>query len=102
MPTFAILHRLEGVLESSVIPKQGGDQAKPTSEKPKPTVKHVVKRETKPHGKDKLLSDDTIINDDEEEEPDEAELKRRKAREEEMDEHQRIIREAEVKEKAEK
>ncbi|CAI9288707.1 unnamed protein product [Lactuca saligna] len=71
--TFAILHRLEGVSESSGTPKQGGDQPNP--------VKHVyvVKSETEP-----------------------KELKRRKAREEEIDEHQRIIQEAEAKEKDKK
>ncbi|CAI9294314.1 unnamed protein product [Lactuca saligna] len=50
----------------------------------------------------KLFSDDPIIDNEEEEELDEAELKRRKDHEAEMDEHQCIIREVEAKEKAEK
>ncbi|CAI9286145.1 unnamed protein product [Lactuca saligna] len=99
-PVFAIIHHLEGVLESSGIPKQGGDSVNPIDVKPKPTVKlvPVVKSKSGLKGKDKLFFDDPIIDNEEEEE----ELKRRKAREEEMDRHQRIIREAEAKEKAEK
>ncbi|CAI9293820.1 unnamed protein product [Lactuca saligna] len=76
-PTFTILHRLEGVPESSSILKKVGDQIQPTSEKPKPAVKRmpILKSETKPKDKDKLFSDDPIIDNEEEEDLDEAERK---------------------------
>nr|KAJ0218338.1 hypothetical protein LSAT_V11C300101850 [Lactuca sativa] len=67
--------------------------------KPVAPVHPVVKKE--PKLKEKLSSDDPIIDNKEEEELDKAELKRRKAREAEMNEHQRIIREADKKERAE-
>ncbi|CAI9274776.1 unnamed protein product [Lactuca saligna] len=49
----------------------------------------VVKKE--PKLKEKLVSDEPIINDGDEEVPDEEELKRLKARDAKIDEHQRII-----------
>ncbi|CAI9285339.1 unnamed protein product [Lactuca saligna] len=52
-------------------------------------------------GKGKLLSNKPIVDNNKDEEPDENELKRIKAREAEMDEHQRIIQEAEAKEREE-
>ncbi|CAI9272921.1 unnamed protein product [Lactuca saligna] len=63
---------------------------------------HLEVNKTESKGKEKLFSSDPIIDNKEEEELYEAELKRRKAREAEMDEHQCIIRKAEAKEKAEK
>ncbi|CAI9302361.1 unnamed protein product [Lactuca saligna] len=47
-----------------------------------------------------IFSEEPIVDNSEDEEPDENKLKRRKTREAKMDEHQRVIREAEVKEKA--
>ncbi|CAI9298477.1 unnamed protein product [Lactuca saligna] len=95
-PVFVMLHRLEGVLESSSIPKQGRDQHKKTS------VKLIFKSESEPKGKEKLFSKEPIVDNGEDEELDESELKKRQAREVEMDENQRIVREAEAKEKVEK
>ncbi|CAI9281669.1 unnamed protein product [Lactuca saligna] len=69
-------------------------------EEPKAPVKPVINQE--PKGKEKLFSDEPIIDDDDKEEPDEEELKRRKGREANINEHQRIIHEAEEKERAEK
>ncbi|CAI9281888.1 unnamed protein product [Lactuca saligna] len=46
-----------------------------------------------------MFTEEPIIDDSEDEEPDEAELKRRKAHEAEINEHAHIIREAEEKEK---
>ncbi|CAI9280548.1 unnamed protein product [Lactuca saligna] len=76
-PVFAMLHRLEGVPESSFILKQAGE------------------------GKEKLFSEESIVENNKDEELDENGIKRRKEREDEMDEHQRIIHEDEVKEKVE-
>ncbi|CAI9263757.1 unnamed protein product [Lactuca saligna] len=53
----------------------------------------IIKKETK--CKEKLINNEPIINDEGDEGPDEAELKRRKAREAELDENARIVREAE-------
>ena len=61
----------------------------------KAPAKPAVKKEPEPKGKKKLFSEDPIIDNSEDEELDEDEFKRRKACEAEMDEHQRIIREAE-------
>ncbi|CAH1438843.1 unnamed protein product [Lactuca virosa] len=90
-PVFAMLYRLEGFSYQSINQKQGGEGVSGGSrkEEPKAPVKPVVKQE--PKGKEKLFSNDPIIDNEEEEEPDEQELQRRKAREVEMDEHQRII-----------
>ncbi|CAI9282873.1 unnamed protein product [Lactuca saligna] len=63
---------------------------KQTLAKTTPLVKPKVKIEPEPKGKEKLFSYEPIIDDSEEEELDEEELKRRKAREAELDEHQRI------------
>ncbi|CAI9299760.1 unnamed protein product [Lactuca saligna] len=55
-PIFAMLHRLEGVLESSSILKQGGEGV-PLSKKedPKPSAKHTVKSKSEPKGKRKTF-----------------------------------------------
>ncbi|CAH1421111.1 unnamed protein product [Lactuca virosa] len=67
---------------------------------PKVSIKpHVIKQD--PKDKETLFSNEPIIDNDEDEEPDEAELKRRKAREAELDENARIFKEAEEKESAE-
>lgn len=101
-PIFAILHRLEGVPESSSIPKQGWDPPKKSSGKPTTLVKPNFKRKSDPKGKEKLFSQDPIIDNSEEEELDVEELKRRKDREVELDEDQRIVRKAKAKEKVER
>ncbi|CAI9289457.1 unnamed protein product [Lactuca saligna] len=82
---FAMLHLLEGVPESSNIPKQGGDQPKKTLAKP------IVKIESEPNGKEKFFYEEPIIDNSEDEELDEDELKKRKASEAKLDEHQRIV-----------
>lgn len=66
------------------------------------SVKPSIKRKSEPKGKDKLFYEEPIVDNDDEEELDEEELKRRKAREVQLDVNQRIVREAEAKEKAEK
>ncbi|CAH1423775.1 unnamed protein product [Lactuca virosa] len=101
-PVFTMLHRLEGVSDKSFHPKQGRESVAGGSRKegPKAPVKPIVKNE--PKGKEKLFRDDPIINNEDEEEPTEEELKTRKVREAELDEHQQIICEAEEKERAEK
>ncbi|CAI9288681.1 unnamed protein product [Lactuca saligna] len=91
-----MLHKLEGVLESSSILKQGGDQPKKT------VVKLIVKSESEPKYKSNLFSEAPNVDNSEDEDIDEDELKKRKAREAKLDEHQRIVRKAEAKEKAEK
>ncbi|CAH1431811.1 unnamed protein product [Lactuca virosa] len=97
--------KIRGCSGSGFIPKQGGEGADVKKEpKPKAPVKPVapvqpdVKKE--PKLKEKLFSDDPFIDNEEEEVSDENEQKRRKAREAKLDEHQRIIREAEEKERA--
>ncbi|CAH1436031.1 unnamed protein product [Lactuca virosa] len=99
---FAMLHRLEDVSDQSFNPKQRGESVAGGSRKegPKAPVKPIVKNE--PKGKEKLFRDDPILDIEDEEAPTEEELKRRKVRESELDEHQRIIREAEDKDRAEK
>ncbi|CAI9296854.1 unnamed protein product [Lactuca saligna] len=52
---FTMLHRLEGVLESSSIPKQGRDLTKKSSAKPTIVVKPTVKSEFEPKGKEKFF-----------------------------------------------
>ena len=69
-------------------------------ENPKPSVK--PKSEAKPKGKAKLFSEEPIVDNNEDEEPNKHELKRRKDREAQMVEHQRIIHEVEEKGKAER
>ncbi|CAI9304032.1 unnamed protein product [Lactuca saligna] len=64
-------------------------------------LRHVFVMLHRLEGKEELFTEEPIISHSEDEEPDENELKRRKAREAEMDEHQRIVREDEAKEKAE-
>ncbi|CAH1454221.1 unnamed protein product [Lactuca virosa] len=97
-----MLHRLEGVPESSSIPKQGGEGMTSKKENPKTSVKYTVKSETDLKGKEKIFSEEPIVDNSEDEKPDENELKRGKDREAQMDEHQRIICEAEAKEKVER
>ncbi|CAI9295294.1 unnamed protein product [Lactuca saligna] len=79
-------------------------------ENPKPTVKPTVKPKKDNKLKDNVASDskgkenlneEPIIDDSEEEEHDGHELKRRRGREDQMDKHQRIIREVEEKESVE-
>lgn len=67
-----------------------------TTVKPESKVKPKVNVASTSRGKEK------IIYDSEEDEPDELELKQRKAREAEIDENQRIVKEAEEKEKSER
>ncbi|CAI9268858.1 unnamed protein product [Lactuca saligna] len=77
-PMFAMLHHLEGVLEPSVIPKQGGYQPKKpltTSAKPTTSIKQGIKSESEPKGKNKLFSEESIVDNNDEEELDEEELK---------------------------
>ncbi|CAI9303427.1 unnamed protein product [Lactuca saligna] len=80
------------------------DTPKPADRTVNPTVKPKSENETNVNvasgskGKGKL-NDERIIDDSEEEEPDEHELKRWKAREAQMNEHNRIVREFEEKEK---
>nr|KAJ0212498.1 hypothetical protein LSAT_V11C400221470 [Lactuca sativa] len=102
-PVFAMLHRLEGVSTSMSFLKQGGEGSSKvqTNENPKAPIKPpVIKQE--PKRKEKLFNEEPIIDDSEDEEPNEIELKRRKARKVEIDEHTRIVKEAEEKERAEK
>ncbi|CAI9287051.1 unnamed protein product [Lactuca saligna] len=103
-PMFAMLHRLEGVPMLMSFPKQGGEgssKVKSNDVNPKVSVKPPI---IKQYPKDKvtLFSNEPIIDDNEDEEPDEAELKRRNARKAEIDEHSRVIREAEEKERVKK
>ncbi|CAI9259665.1 unnamed protein product [Lactuca saligna] len=100
---FATLHHLEGVSKPVSFHKQGGEGSSKvqTNEPPKSPIKPlVIKKE--PKRKEKLFSEETIIDDIDDEEPDEAELKRWKAHEAEIDEHTRIVRKAKEKERAEK
>ncbi|CAH1413788.1 unnamed protein product [Lactuca virosa] len=94
-PVFAILHRLEGVSDQSFHPKQGGESMVGGSreEGHEAPVKPIIKIE--PKGKETLFRDDPILDIEVEEEPTKEDLKRRKVREAELDEHQHIIREAE-------
>ncbi|CAI9288108.1 unnamed protein product [Lactuca saligna] len=99
-PIFAMLHCLECVQESSSILKQGREQSK--KDGPKPSAKPIVKDKYDPKGKEKLFTEEPIIKQSEDKEPNENELKRTKAHEANMDKHQRIVREAEAKEKVER
>ncbi|XP_023736528.1 uncharacterized protein LOC111884433 [Lactuca sativa] len=80
---------------------EGSSKVHTEDVKPKVSVKPPVIKQD-PKNKDPLFSNESIIDDSEDEEPDEVELKRQKAREAEIDEHARIVREAEDKERAEK
>ncbi|CAI9302918.1 unnamed protein product [Lactuca saligna] len=104
---FAMLNRLEDVLESSSLPKQGGESMKQSKKENlkqtmKPTVELKAENESNDNvaldlkGKEKL-NDERVIDDNKEEEPYEHELKRRKACEDQMDEHNQIVREVEEK-----
>lgn len=83
------------------------ETSKPTDTTMKPTINPKSKNEPNVNvasgskGKEKLINERSI-DDSEEEEPNEHELKRRKAREAQIDEHNRIVREVEEKEKAER
>ena len=102
-PVFAMLHCLEGVSKLMSFLKQGGEGSSKVqmNEPPKDPIKPpVIKQE--PTKKEKLFSEEPIIDDSEDEEPDEDELKRWKAREVEIDEYARIVRDAEEKERVEK
>ncbi|CAI9302754.1 unnamed protein product [Lactuca saligna] len=49
---FAMIHRLEVFLESSYIPKQGGEgMSQSKKEDPKPSAKHTVKSKSETKGK---------------------------------------------------
>ncbi|CAI9291502.1 unnamed protein product [Lactuca saligna] len=76
---FAMLYRLQGVSPQSSKQKQG----------------------EKVQGKEKLTGEEPIIDDDEDKEPDEAELKRQKDCDAELNETQGIVKEAKEKERAE-
>nr|KAJ0201645.1 hypothetical protein LSAT_V11C600300200 [Lactuca sativa] len=73
-------------------------------ENPKPSAKPTVKpkSENEPKGKEKLVNEEPILDNREDEKLDEHELKRRKDPGAQLDEHQRIIHEAEEKEKVER
>ncbi|CAI9290870.1 unnamed protein product [Lactuca saligna] len=79
--------------------KQGGEGSS-KEDHTKVHAKPVFKKESKV--KEKLIEEKPIIDDDEDEEPNEVKLKRKKARDAELNEAQRIIKEAEKKERAEK
>ncbi|CAI9298330.1 unnamed protein product [Lactuca saligna] len=105
IPVFTVVHLLEGFPDPSVISKQGGDQPKKPSTtlaKPTTSVKPSIKSDSEPNDKDKIFSAEPIVDNSDEEELDEEELKRRKAREAELDDNQLIVREDEAMEKAEK
>ncbi|CAI9272178.1 unnamed protein product [Lactuca saligna] len=78
----------QGVSPQSSDPKQRGEGGS-NVEPPKVPIKPIIKKE--PKGKENLIEDEPIIDDNEDEEPDEAELKRRKARDAELNETQRIV-----------
>lgn len=98
---FAMLHRLQGVSDQTIVPKQGGEGGSTDmtrKEGPKAPTKTVVKQE--PKGKKKLFGNEPIVENSEvEDELDEDELNRQKARETELDENNRIICEGEEKER---
>ncbi|CAI9299227.1 unnamed protein product [Lactuca saligna] len=106
-----MLNRIEGVPESSSLSKQGGETVKqPKKENSKSVVKPPMNPKTKNEPKDNATSgskgkekvfDERVIDDSVEKEPDEHELKSRKAHEAHIDEHNRIVREVEEKEKFE-
>ncbi|CAI9283199.1 unnamed protein product [Lactuca saligna] len=99
------------VLESPVFPKQGGSSSKEPQQPLKTNTSTFGNDEQKPKvsneakdnvalgskGKEKILSDEPIVDNSEVEESDENEVKRRKAQEAEMDEHQSLNWEAEAK-----
>ncbi|CAI9270017.1 unnamed protein product [Lactuca saligna] len=89
----------KGVSPQSSDLKQGGESVS-NVKACKVHVKPIIKKE--PKGKEKLIEDETIIDDDEDEGPDEAELKRQKPCDIELNETQRIVKEAKEKERADK
>nr|KAJ0186669.1 hypothetical protein LSAT_V11C900486170 [Lactuca sativa] len=105
-PVFAMLHCLEGVSQIMFIPKQGGERSsKNQTNAPPPPSKlqlTLLSSNKNQRRKKNFLTEEPIIDDSEDKEPNESELKRRKAREAEIDDHARIVREVEEKEKADK
>ncbi|CAI9263191.1 unnamed protein product [Lactuca saligna] len=109
-PVFAMLNRLEGISRSSSLLKQGGETMKKSKKEiPKPIEKPTTKPKSENKPMDNVASDskgkenlnnEPIIDDSNEEEPDEHELKRKKTRQARINEHNRIVREAEEKERA--
>ncbi|CAI9271821.1 unnamed protein product [Lactuca saligna] len=95
-PVFTMLYRLQGVSPQLSDPKQGGEGGS-NVEPPKVPIKSIINKE--PKGKENLIEDEPIIDDDEDEELVDAELKSRKARDVELNETQRIVKEAEEKRK---
>ncbi|CAI9281543.1 unnamed protein product [Lactuca saligna] len=89
----------KGVSPQSSEYKQGGEGASKVQPQ-KVLAKPIIKNE--PKGKEKLIEEELIIDDDKDKEPDEAELKRRKVCGVELNETQRIVKEAEEKERAER
>ncbi|CAI9280619.1 unnamed protein product [Lactuca saligna] len=93
--------RYEVVSPQNSYPKQAeeGRSGVSRNEPPKAPSKPIFKKE--PKGKEKLIGEEPIIENDGDEEPDEAVLKRKKARDAELNENQCIVKEAEEKEKDE-
>ncbi|CAI9296981.1 unnamed protein product [Lactuca saligna] len=83
---FTMLHHMQGVSPQSSDQKQGGESGFGNVEPPKVPTKPIVNKE--PKGKEKLIEEEPIIDDDEDKELDEAELKRQKARDVELNETQ--------------
>ncbi|CAI9277045.1 unnamed protein product [Lactuca saligna] len=96
---FAMLYHLQCVSPQSSDQKQGGEGAS-KEEHLKVLAKPIIKNE--PKGKEKLIEEEPIIDNDEEEDHDKDELKRRKDRDAKLNETQRIVKEAEEKERAER
>ncbi|CAI9260600.1 unnamed protein product [Lactuca saligna] len=91
-PVFVMFHHMHGVSPQGSDQKQGGEGGSGKVEPLKVPAKPIVKKE--PKTKEKLIEEEPIIDDDEDDDPDEAELKRRKARDAELNKTQRIIKEA--------
>ncbi|CAI9303078.1 unnamed protein product [Lactuca saligna] len=98
LQSFRMIWRWKGVSPQNSDEKQGGEGGYGNGEPPKIPAKPIVKKE--PKGTEKLIEDEPIIDDDKDVEPDEVELKEWKARDTELNETQRIIKEAEEKERA--
>ncbi|CAI9278325.1 unnamed protein product [Lactuca saligna] len=94
-PMFAMLHHLEGVSQPMFFfSKQGGEGSSKdqTNVPPAPVKLPVIKQE--PNKKENIFNEEPIVDDSEDEEPDEADLKRWKAHEAEINDHARIVKEA--------
>ena len=94
-----MLYRLQRVSPRTSEQKQRGEGAS-TVQPLKIITNPIIKNE--PKGKEKLIEEEPIIDNDEDEEHDKAELKRRKARDAKLNETQRIVKEAEEKERAQR